>query len=63
LGELSVGTILAVVTLEMGHVSGGAPIFFARNEEEQEKIARYLGKIMDAMVHDLENGAYIVVRH
>lgn len=57
------GIVLAVVTLNMDQVGGGAPIFFARNEDEQEKIARYLSKILDAMVHDLENGTYIVVRH
>lgn len=55
--------ILAVVTLNMNHVDGGAPIFFARNQEEQAKIARYLAQTLDAMVHDLENGTYIIVRH
>lgn len=63
MSEMPSGTILAVITLHMDKVSGGAPIFFARDEEEQEKIARYLSKILDAMVHDLENGTYIVVRH
>lgn len=63
MGELAVGNILAVITLKMDQVSGGAPIFSARDEEEQEKTAMYLGKILDAMVHDLENGTYIVVRH
>lgn len=57
------GTILAVITLNMEEVSGGAPIFFAGNEEKQEKIARYLSKILDAMVHDLGNGTFIIVRH
>jgi len=47
----------------MKKVSGGAPIFFARDEEEQEKTARHISKILNAMVHDLENGTYIVVRH
>jgi len=42
---------------------GGAPIFGAGDEEKQEKIARYLSKILDATVHDLENGTYIIVRH
>ncbi|HOV78646.1 MAG TPA: hypothetical protein PK728_00945 [Bacillota bacterium] len=57
------GAILAVVTLNMDKVGGGAPIFFARDEDEQEKTARHLSKILDAVVHDLENGAYIIVRH
>ena len=55
--------ILAVITLNMDQVSGGAPIFFARDEAEREKIARYLSNILNGTVHDLENGTYIVVRH
>lgn len=55
--------ILAVITLHMDKVSGGAPIFFVRDEKEQEKVANYLSKILDAIVHDLGNGTYIVVRH
>ncbi len=55
--------ILAVVTLDMNIVAGGAPIFFARNQEEQEKMARYLARTLDAMVHDLENGVYFIVKH
>lgn len=49
--------------MHMERVSGGAPIFFARNEEEQEQTALYLSKILDAMTHDLGNGIYVVVRH
>ncbi|MFX4263682.1 capping complex subunit for YIEGIA [Pelotomaculum propionicicum] len=61
--EIEVSNILAVITLNMELVSGGAPIFFARNEEEMEKVAGHLSKILDAMVHDLGNGSYVVVRH
>ncbi|MDD3652795.1 MAG: hypothetical protein PHO01_01225 [Desulfotomaculaceae bacterium] len=60
---MSSGTILAVVTLNMERVSGGTPIFFAQNEEEQERTALYLAKILDAMTHDLGNGIYVIVRH
>lgn len=60
---MSAGQILAVVTLNMERVSGGAPIFFAGNEAEQEQTASYLSKILDAMIHDLGNGIYVVVRH
>ncbi|MDQ7792890.1 MAG: hypothetical protein RDU89_00560 [bacterium] len=56
-------TILAVVTLHRETVGGGAPIFYAKDEEEREKIALYLSRILDAMAHDLENGTYIIVKH
>lgn len=55
--------ILAVVTLDKSRVGGGAPIFLASNLEEQEKVALYIAKSLDAMVHDLENGSYIIVKH
>lgn len=61
--DTSAGTILAVITLHKEEVSGGVPIFLAKNEAAQEKIARYLAKILDAAVHDLENGIYLIVRH
>jgi hypothetical protein len=47
----------------MDKVSGGAPIFFARNEDELISISIKLSKILDSTVHELENGTYIVVRH
>lgn len=55
--------ILAVVTLHMDRVAGGAPVFLAQDEEERERIALYIARTLDAMVHDLENGTYIIVRH
>jgi len=42
---------------------GGAPVFPAESEEEREKVARLLAKILRGVVHDLENGVYIVVQH
>ncbi|MDD4237935.1 MAG: hypothetical protein PHT62_05210 [Desulfotomaculaceae bacterium] len=63
MNEQSVGTILAIVTLQMNMVGGGAPIFFARDEEEQQKVADYLSRILDATAHDLGNGSLILVMH
>ena len=61
--EKASGIILAIVALNKEQVSGGAPIFFARDKTEQERTANSLARIFDAMVHDLENGSYILVRH
>lgn len=56
--------LIAVVTLDPGKVlTGGATVFVAATPDEREKVARYLGRILDAQVHDLENGVYVVVRH
>lgn len=42
---------------------GGAPIFLAATPEERERVAMYISRIMNVMVHDLANGTYILVRH
>ncbi|HBC94636.1 MAG TPA: hypothetical protein DCZ10_17495 [Pelotomaculum sp.] len=63
MSDEQVGTILAIVTLQMSMVGEGTPVFLARNEEEQQKVAGYLSKILDANVHDLENGSLILVKH
>lgn len=56
--------ILAVITLKPELVAGGgATVFIAANREEQEKVAFYLSRIMDAMVHDLDNGVMVIVGH
>lgn len=54
---------MAVITLNPEMVAGGAPIFIARNEEEQKRIALILSRVLKGMVHDLENGTYIIVKH
>lgn len=55
--------VLAAVTLDKDLVGGGVPIFLASDEEEQKKISTYLGRILEAVIHDLENGVFIVVKH
>ncbi|TCS84128.1 capping complex subunit for YIEGIA [Tepidibacillus fermentans] len=56
--------ILAIVTINEDKVkSGSAPIFIAKSEEELQRTAFLLEKILDGMAHDLENGTLIIVRH
>lgn len=57
--------ILAVITGESDgySVSGGAPIFCIRDEAERARVARDIGILTLANVHDLRNGTYIVVKH
>ncbi|KAF1086470.1 hypothetical protein SPSYN_00189 [Sporotomaculum syntrophicum] len=55
--------ILAVITTDKSKVTGAVPIFIADSEEEKQKTALFLAKTLDAMVHDLENGIYFIVRH
>jgi len=55
--------ILAVVTVKREQPATGVPVFYAKDEAEKEKIAILLSKILTAMVHDIGNGCYILVRH
>lgn len=55
--------IVAVVSTNPNHVSGGVPIFIANTENEREKVAFSLEKILDASAHDLVNGSIILVDH
>ena len=56
--------ILAVVTLDEAKVKcSGVPIFIADDQKEREKVSLLIAKITTGMVHDLENGCYIIVKH
>lgn len=61
------GMVLATVVLPPSKdrvADGGAgPVFVADNEEEQQRIAMYMARITQGMVHDLENGVLVIVRH
>ncbi len=55
--------LLAVVTSNKEAVGGDIPIFFAATEEEQSRIAGVLSQVLKAMVHEIGNGVYIIVKH
>lgn len=55
--------IAAIVVFEADRVDGGAPIFIAKNPEEQQRLAFTLEKILDANAHDLNNGIIVLVDH
>jgi len=56
-------TILAVITTDRQRVGGGVPIFYADDPDEVSIIGAHLEAILDAMVHELQEGLYIVVKH
>jgi hypothetical protein len=55
--------ILAIVTLTKERIGGGAPIFVVDKEDDLQKVAFSLEKILDANAHDLKNGTMILVKH
>lgn len=61
------GVVLATIVLPhlRGQVTDGGmgPVFVAGDRDEQQKLAMYLSRITQGVVHDLECGVLIVVRH
>lgn len=55
--------IVAIVAVNAQRVDGGAPIFIAKDDEEQRKIAFTLEKILDATTHYIDDEIYILVNH
>lgn len=56
--------IVAIITRDRSMISTTTvPVFYANTEEEQEKTALLVAKVTMGMVHDLDNGSYVVVRH
>ncbi|MDR6549450.1 capping complex subunit for YIEGIA [Paenibacillus qinlingensis] len=55
--------ILAIVTLTKERIAGGAPIFVVDGEDELQRMAFSLEKMLDANAHDLKNGTMILVKH
>jgi hypothetical protein len=59
-----VKVILAVIALERDQVEGGGtPVFYAKDKEQQEKMATTLSRITEGVVHELDNGLKILVKH
>ncbi|BCV25090.1 MAG TPA: hypothetical protein GXX50_00900 [Firmicutes bacterium] len=59
-----INDIVAIVTTSPETVGGGGvPIFYAADPADRERIALYLSRILNAMVHDLENGTYFLSHH
>lgn len=55
--------LMAVVTTNKEAIGGDIPIFFATSSEEQQRVASTLSQVLKAMVHDMGNGVYIIVKH
>lgn len=54
--------MFAIVTTDKNSVDGGgmAPVFIAPNEVERDRVAMWLCRITNAVVHDLHNGTVIL---
>lgn len=59
-------TILAIIINEQDRekvVAGGTPLFITRDDEESQRVALQLSRILKGMCHQLDTGVYIIVKH
>ncbi|MDA8346126.1 MAG: hypothetical protein M0Z66_11655 [Thermaerobacter sp.] len=56
-------SVFAIVTLKSPQeVQGGmAPVFYVKNQEEQEHIAMWISRITSVAVHDLQDGTWLLM--
>lgn len=56
-------SIAAAITLSPDKVAGNMPIFVAKDEEDQNRMATLLSNILKGTAHDLGDGTLIIVKH
>ena len=55
--------ILAVITMHPDAGIAGLPIFYAKDEQEQNRLANLLEAILDGIAHKISDWVYIIVKH
>ncbi|MEL7569414.1 MAG: hypothetical protein AAGU14_02515 [Eubacteriaceae bacterium] len=61
---MSKDDIVAIVTTDKKKIlHSGVAAFLCDNIEERDNVSLLISKVTQGMVHDLENGCVIIVRH
>lgn len=63
LDKVILATVVLVEASQYVISGGSGPVYVAKDVKEQQQIAIYLSRITGGMVHDMENGMLIIVRH
>jgi hypothetical protein len=59
-----VAKLVSVITTDKGNVGGGAPIFYAKDREDLQKVSHLLEKVLDCAAHEVHEDLFIIVdRH
>ncbi|WP_372629098.1 hypothetical protein [Cohnella sp.] len=53
--------IVGIVTTRREEVGGGAPILYAEDREQLQKVAHLLEKILDCAAHTINEDLFIIV--
>lgn len=62
MADAAIPSMFAIVTTDKNAVlyGGMAPVFYAQNNVERDRVAMWLCRITNAIVHDLHNGTVIL---
>jgi hypothetical protein len=56
--------LVSVITTDKEIVGGGAPIFYAKDREDLQKVSHLLEKVLDCAAHEVHEDLFIIVdRH
>lgn len=66
MSDASLNNVILAVVVKNGKsrkVSGGAPIFIVDSDEELERMSSLISRITISMVHEIDEGIRIIVKH
>ncbi len=56
--------ILAIVTTDPDYrATGAAPVFYARDRDDLERVALYLSRVTLGSAHEIQPGTLVIMRH
>ncbi|HEY8426351.1 MAG TPA: hypothetical protein VIK73_10120 [Limnochordales bacterium] len=55
--------ILAIVTTDPDYRATGAPVFYARDRDDLERIVLYLSRVTLGSAHEIQPGTLVIMRH
>ncbi|RKP57075.1 hypothetical protein D7Z26_03570 [Cohnella endophytica] len=55
--------IVGIITTDKESVGGGAPMFFAKDREDLQKISHLVEKVLDCAAHEVHPDLFIIVDH
>lgn len=55
--------ILAVITTDPGYRGAGAPVFYAKDQDELERMALHLSRVTLGSAHEVAPGTLVIMRH
>jgi len=61
--KIIIATVVLPESKDRVLAGGTGAVYLARDPEEQQRISMYLSRISEGVIHDLENGVLLIVKH